>query len=93
MVLSVCTGALLLAKAGLLDNLTATTHHGALDLLREVAPNTKVVNERYVDNGKFVIAAGISAGIDASLHVVSRLLGHARAVETASYMEYDWARK
>src|SRR5436190_8956506 len=76
LVLSVCTGALVLAKAGLLDGLEATTHHGAIDLLRQVAPNTTVhPDPRFVDNGRVVCSAGIAAGIDLSLHVVRRLLG------------------
>lgn len=90
MVISVCTGALLLAKAGLLENLAATTHHGAIELLRELAPNTKIVKERYIDNGKFILSAGISSGIDMSLYVVAKLLGLKQAQETANYMEYDW---
>lgn len=91
LVLSVCTGALMLAKAGLLDGLEATTHHGAIDLLRKVAPRTIVhTDRRYVDNGKIILSAGISAGIDMSLYVVSRLLGEERARETARHMEYDW---
>ena|SRR2546425_8330248 len=90
LVLSVCTGALLLAKAGLLDGLRATTHHGALHLLREVAPKTEVLdNERVIDNGKVIVSAGVSAGIDAAFHVVTRLLGKEEALETARYMEYD----
>lgn len=94
LVLSVCTGALLLAKAGLLDGLSATTHHGAIDLLRESAPNTTVLpSERIVDNGKVVLSAGVSAGIDMSLYVVGRLLGAGQAEETARYIEYDWAAK
>ena len=88
--LSVCTGALLLANAGLLDGLLATTHRAALGLLRETAPNTVVLeSERIVDNGKVILSAGISAGIDMSLYVVSRLLGEEHAEETADYMEYD----
>ncbi len=91
LLLSVCTGALLLARAGLLEGLAATTHHRALDLLREAAPNATVQPEqRFVDNGKIVLSAGISAGIDMSLHVVSRLLGKDAAIETAHHMEYDW---
>lgn len=91
LVLSVCTGALLLAKADLLEGLTATTHHKALDLLREFAPNTEIVeNQRFVDNGKIILSAGISAGIDMSLYVVAKLLGTEKAIATAEYMEYDW---
>jgi transcriptional regulator GlxA family with amidase domain len=91
LLLSVCTGALLLAKAGLLEGLAATTHHGSLNLLRETAPNTTIQpDQRFVDNGKIVVSAGISAGIDMSLHVVSRLLGKDAAIETANHMEYDW---
>ncbi|MEE9148295.1 MAG: DJ-1/PfpI family protein [Candidatus Tectomicrobia bacterium] len=91
LVLSVCTGALLLGKAGLLDGLTATTHHKRLARLRECAPGAMVVSDRrYVDNGKIVTSAGVSAGVDASLHVVERVLGRVHAEETAANMEYDW---
>lgn len=90
-VLSVCTGALLLARAGLLADLDATTHHVAFDELTEASPSTNVLRgQRIVDNGRIVTSAGISAGIDASLHLVARLLGHPVAAETAEYMEYDW---
>jgi transcriptional regulator GlxA family with amidase domain len=89
LVLSVCTGALLLAKAGLLEGLTATTHHQALELLRELAPNTTVVeNQRFVDNGKIITSGGITAGIDMSLYVISKLLGTQKAEQTAKHMEY-----
>jgi len=89
LVLSVCTGALLLAKAGLLDGLEATTHHGAIDLLRQVAPKTTVHSDlRFVDNGRVICSAGIAAGIDMSLHVVGRLLGREVADKTARQMEY-----
>ena len=90
-ILSVCTGALLLARAGLLDGLDATTHHVAFEELSHASPTTNVLRgARYVDNGHIVTSAGISAGIDASLYVVAKLLGHAVAAETAEYMEYDW---
>lgn len=90
-VMSVCTGALLLAKIGLLDGLSATTHWGALDLLRDIAPETTVKpNTRFVDNGRILLSAGISAGIDLSFHIVTRLLGKDVAQETARWMEYDW---
>lgn len=91
MVLSVCTGALLLAKAELLGGLEATTHHGSLDLLRQIAPNTTVHDDRrFVDNGRIICSAGIAAGIDMSLHVVARLLGAEVAVKTAKQMEYPY---
>jgi len=91
LVLSVCTGSLLLAKAGLLDGLEATTHHGALDLLKEMAPSTTIhADRRYVDNGRIICSAGIAAGIDMSLHVAARLLGEDVAEKTARQMEYPW---
>ncbi len=91
LILSVCTGALLLAKAGLLDGLEATTHHGALDLLRQSAPRTTVhADRRFVDNGRVICSAGIAAGIDMSLHVVGRLHGEEVALRTAKQMEYPY---
>ncbi len=90
-VLSVCTGALILAKAGLLENLEATTHYLAVDLLKSIAPTTRVSGEkRWVDNGKIILSAGVSAGIDMSLHVVARLQGEDVARETATYMQYEY---
>jgi transcriptional regulator GlxA family with amidase domain len=87
--MSVCTGSLLLARAGLLAGLRATTHHEVLDRLRELAPTTTVLaDERFVDNGQILTAAGISAGIDCALHVVERQLGTAAAEATVRYMEY-----
>ena len=94
LVLSVCTGALILGKAGLLDGLEATTHSGAIDLLGETVPKCRVTPQRrFVDNGRVITSAGISAGIDMSLHVVGRLLGTPVAEETARYMEYRWERE
>lgn len=88
---SVCTGAFVLAKAGLLDGLEATTHWGSIGGLRKDAPKTKIVeNRRFVDNGRVVTTAGVSAGIDGALHVVARLFGRATADRTARYMEYLW---
>jgi transcriptional regulator GlxA family with amidase domain len=90
LLLSVCTGALILAKAGLLEGLTATTHHGALDLLKKAAPKTKIVkDQRFVDNGKIILSAGISAGIDMSFYVVDKLVGKDAVVATSKYMEYN----
>ncbi len=93
LVLSVCTGALLLARAGLLAGRQATTHHLGLDLLRSLAPSATVhPDRRYVDNGHLLLSAGVSAGIDASLYAVCRFLGEELAAEAARYMEYDWRR-
>lgn len=92
MTLSVCTGALVLGVAGLLDGLAATTHHENFELLRKIAPKATVREaDRFVDNGKVITSGGISAGIDMSLHVIWRLLGEEQARRTAEYMEYgDW---
>ncbi len=88
-VASVCTGARLLAKTGLLDGLRATTHHENFAELRELAPRATIVeDERFVDTGRILTAGGISAGIDLSLHLVARLHGSATAQKTATYMEY-----
>ncbi|HSY80888.1 MAG TPA: DJ-1/PfpI family protein [Gemmatimonadaceae bacterium] len=90
-VFSVCTGALLLAAAGLLRDLTATTHHGALEELRQAEPRCQVTDRRIVDNGTIVTAAGISSGIDGAFHILSRLAGMNVAIETAHYMEYPFS--
>lgn len=90
-VASVCTGALVLAQAGLLHNLCATTHHENFAELAALAPNTDVIEGvRFTDNGRILTAAGISAGIDLSLHLVARLHGAETAQRTAAYMEYHW---
>jgi len=93
--ISVCTGALLLAKAGLLDGLSITTNSRAMDLLREAAPLSARIVEgvRYVDNGSIIMSAGVTAGIDAALHAVERLAGEGRALETAAKLEYHWNRE
>ena len=89
-VMSVCTGAFLLAKAGLLEGLKATTHYQVLDTLAELAPNTEILrNKRFVDNGKILTSAGVSAGIDMSLYVVELLYGKEEAKKTAEYIEYE----
>ena len=86
-----CTGALIVAKAGLAHNIAATTHHAALDELRRVSPDTDVRDgERVVDSGKISFSGGISAGIDAAFDLVAKLLDVATATRTARYMEYDW---
>jgi len=91
--MSVCTGAFILAKAGLLDGQQATTHWGQLTRLRKAAPNIDVRDKvRFVDVGKIVTTAGVSAGIDGALHVVDRLSGRSTATWAASAMEYKWNR-
>ncbi|HSP14211.1 MAG TPA: DJ-1/PfpI family protein [Thermoanaerobaculia bacterium] len=88
---SVCTGAFVLGKAGMLDNLEVTTFHGAIERLQKDFPAAKVEDgRRFVDNGHVVTTAGISAGIDGSLNVVARLLGRRTADQVATYMEYHW---
>jgi putative intracellular protease/amidase len=90
-VLSVCNGAFFLAKAGLLDGLEATTFAGLIDGLREAAPKARIVEDkRWVDNGKIITTAGLSSGIDGSLHVIEKLLGRGYAQRAALGMEYNW---
>jgi transcriptional regulator GlxA family with amidase domain len=91
-VLSVCNGAFILAATGALDRLSATTFYDLIDAFEgKYGKNVKAVRDRrYVDNGKFVTTAGISSGIDGSLHVISKLRGRAAAQKVALNMEYDW---
>jgi transcriptional regulator GlxA family with amidase domain len=87
-VTSVCTGSLLLAKAGLLEGRRATTHWGALDTLQSLGKGITVEREsRVVDDGA-ISSAGVASGIDMSFQVVEKLLGRAVADETAKYIEY-----
>jgi len=87
-VASVCTGALLLARAGLLDNRRATTHWGAFGLLATLGHNITVDREsRFVDDG-VLTSAGVASGMDLAFHVVETLFGRDVADETAKYIEY-----
>jgi transcriptional regulator GlxA family with amidase domain len=87
---SVCTGAFILGKAGFLDGLKVTTFDGAIPNLRKQVPKATVLsNVRFVDNGTVITTAGISAGIDGALHMVSKILGEKKAQEVAKIMEYD----
>jgi transcriptional regulator GlxA family with amidase domain len=101
-VASVCTGAFLLAEAGLLDGLSVTTHWASLARLQAAYPHVRVAGvaastelrpygTRYVDEGRIVTSAGISAGIDMALHLVARLAGAEVARQTAERMEYRWS--
>lgn len=90
-VMSVCNGAFILAKAGLLDGLEATTTSGLIPLFRETAKRTRVIDDRrFVDTGKVITTAGLSSGIDGSLHVIERLFGKGTAQMAALGMEYNW---
>ena len=89
-VLSVCNGAFIVAKAGLLDGLTATTTAGRIEQLANEYPKIHVVRERVVDNGKFITAGGLSSGIDGALHVIEREYGRSRAAGVARRIEYKW---
>ncbi|MFD0717357.1 DJ-1/PfpI family protein [Paenibacillus sp. GCM10027626] len=93
-ILSVCTGALILAKANLLDGLNVTTNRSAVNELRDIVPATTVILDeaRYVDNGKIILSGGVSAGMDASLYVLEKLWGKDRAINAANIMEYDWKK-
>jgi transcriptional regulator GlxA family with amidase domain len=87
---SVCTGALLLAKAGLLDGKPATTHHGSLTLLHELGRDIDVQPEaRFVDNGSILTASGVSAGIDLALHLIVRMHSVDRARQLRRHIQYD----
>ena len=87
---SVCTGALVYAAAGLLRDRPATTWWGALDTLVELDPTIEArPDDRFVDSGEVVTAAGVSAGIDMALHLVARLAGDERAREVRRYIQYD----
>lgn len=88
---SVCTGAFLLARAGLLDGRRVTTHWEDIDDLRAMFPSLDVLDgPRWVDEGDIVTSAGISAGIDMSLHLVERFAGRELALRTARQMDVDW---
>lgn len=87
---SVCTGALLLAKAGLLNGKLATTHWASYERLEKEFPEVEVKRTvKFVDEGNVITSGGISAGINMSFHIVKRLLGSQIAKETAKRMEYD----
>lgn len=88
--MSVCTGAFQLGRAGVLDGRRATTHHEFWDAFEEEFPAVTLVRgRRFVDDGTIVTAGGLTSGIDAALHVVARTVGEAAAERTAEYMEYE----
>jgi putative intracellular protease/amidase len=90
---SVCTGAAVLARAGLLNGLPAATNHGAFSWVAQQGP--KVLWDsvsRWVDAGSYVTSAGVSAGTDLGFYLVSRMAGRAVAENAATAAEYDWHR-
>jgi len=89
--MSVCNGAFILASAGLLDGLTATTTYSNIERMKAAFPKVHVVNDRrFVDNGRIITTGGLTAGIDGALHLVSRMLGEGEAQQVALGLEYDW---
>lgn len=102
---SICTGAFLIGAAGILSGVTVTTHHRAVDALRDICarftnknePPTTVVHKRYIDGGhlaggavRVVTAGGISSGLDATFHLVRQLASSEMAAFVSRVMEYDW---
>jgi len=84
---SICSGALLAARAGLLDGYECTTHHMAIDELNRLAPSSHVLQNRlFVDDRDRLTSAGITAGIDLMLHIVAQMAGHALALSVARYL-------
>jgi transcriptional regulator GlxA family with amidase domain len=89
---SVCTGALLLAQAGLLRERRATTHWGALDLLGSIDASIAVDRAGRVVDDRVITSAGVAAGLDMAFHVVAKVCGESVATETAHYIDYPWVR-
>ena len=87
---SVCTGSLLLAKAGFLENKKATTHWGALKLLKKISPSTIVINKNKFVFDEYYTSAGVATGIDMSLHIIENIYGKTIAKNTAKYIEYKY---
>jgi transcriptional regulator GlxA family with amidase domain len=87
---SVCTGALLLAAAGLLRDRRATTHWGALDTLASIDPTVNVKRDARVVDDRVVTSAGVSAGLDMAFHLVAKVCGDAVSADTARYVDYPW---
>lgn len=84
---SVCTGAMLLAAAGLVEGRPATTHHSAIEDLR--AAGAQVEEARFVDDGDIVTAGGVTSGLDLALHIVERVAGVSLAEQVAREIEYE----
>lgn len=91
LIASVCTGAFLLGRAGLLDGRTATTHSGRLDQFRAEFPQVKAVAEKIVDEGAIITAAGVSSGIDLALALLERYFGPEARQREARRLEGPWS--
>jgi transcriptional regulator GlxA family with amidase domain len=87
---SVCTGAFLLGRAGLLDGRRATTHSSALEALRREFPLVEVVEAKVVDEGRILTAAGVSSGIDLALHLFERWFGPEARARAAAGLDGPW---
>lgn len=88
--MSVCTGAFVLARAGLLNGKPATTHHDFFDRFEKEFPEVELKrDQRFVESGSIATAAGLTSGIDLALRVVERYFGRRVAENTARYMEYS----
>jgi transcriptional regulator GlxA family with amidase domain len=89
LLMSVCTGAFVLARSGLIDGRLATTHHDYYDSFESQFPRVQLVrNRRFVDNGKFVSAGGLTSGIDSAIHVIARYYSVEEAQRIAVYLEH-----
>ncbi len=92
-ILTICCGSIEFAKAGLLGSKSATTHHAFLDDLQKFGPKARIVaNRKWVETDKLITAGGLCSGIDASLHLVSKINGLPEAERIAKWMEYPWAK-
>jgi len=93
-VMSVCTGARLLAALGLLGGCAVTTHYSAREELAARAPEARIEpDRRYTDNGRILTSAGVTAGLDLSLHLVAAHFGEPAAEATATYLAHGWQRE
>ena len=89
MVASICTGALVLAQLGYLKHKEVCSHHLSFDILRQIEPTVSINKQgRYADHGTIVTAAGVSAGIDMSFHVLRKHFSPEFAVQVRQYIEY-----
>ena len=88
---SVCTGAFLLGRAGLLDGLSVTTNHHALEALAAEFPSARVDGGKFIDTGRFVTAAGVSSGIDLALHLMHRWFGPEARQRAVDGLEGPWS--